>query len=242
MLHRHAPRLPISENLIVAMLFLALMAYISVNAALAIPTAIPAVSLPENLILAAAPVNQPAEPNSAPAQPPTPTAEPTREPLPLIQVEWTLIENAPIVHALFVEDGILYAVQDTPGGKITWYQENGAWVSRLATENEAELVIDRDWSEFEDLFIEILGTKPEAGRAIIGFNSLTVGLTNDVTPWEWESRLFLNNNEEWLEIVSPAELGRLYGFVQIEDELFVAGWKQHETKTSLWQAQLKNLP
>ncbi len=180
---------------------------------------------------------EPVEPILAPAQPAFVAPTTTREPLPVLKVEWEPMVDAPTAHALFVQDGILYAVEDTPSGCITWGYENDAWVSRPATADESQLVVDRDWRDFEDLMNEVFGPTHPYGSIKLSSKetfTMTRGPMFDGDNRQLP-RLFININNQWAELSAPND-GIAYGLIVIDKIIFVS------IDGQIWQAQLKNLP
>ncbi|MEW6718117.1 MAG: hypothetical protein AB1345_11525 [Chloroflexota bacterium] len=173
-----------------------------------------------------------------PSQPATstPAPTPTREPLPVLTVEWVLMPDAPTAHALFVLDGVLYAVEDTPSGCITWGYENDAWTSRPATADESQLVVDRAWYEFP-IVIEVLGDTAKGYGAKVSSEISFVTTRGIIPPDDLRSvpHLYLYM-DEWTEINTPID-GIAYGLVSTDGALYAS------IEGKIWQALLpKNLP
>ena len=246
------PRKRLSDhewNVIMAFLLIALIAEIVALATIAAVVVWPMISA--RLALApeiAAPIAQPAAPIAVgvPIVAPIPAA-PVIAPaiahapktIPLAQVSWEIVPGAPVVQALFVKNGILYGVQNTPGGYITWRREDaGGWTKREATAGEAALVPTRDWHDERETIIEILGEPLDGHQpwSVVKSDN-TLGLCRDPLPPETKSfsRLFLKLKAEggWIEISAPQPLC-VYGFAAIDDNLFVAD------NGRLWQAKPKS--
>ena len=204
--------------------------------------AAPAISAP---VVAEPVVAQPVAPVVAPipaAPVIAPAIAPAPKTIPLAQVSWETVPGAPEAQALFVRDGTLYAVQSLPSGAITWSRNGTKWTSRKATSEEIQLMASRGWLDVGDFVDKLLGGTRWGGAVAVTEQTVTFfqypGRDSDV----YASRLFLRLGEEaWIELNPPQDMGMFYSFVQVGNELFVAGWDAQGI-SRLWQAKLKNLP
>ena len=174
--------------------------------------------------------------------PPVVAPAPAPKTIPLAQVSWETVPGAPEAQALFVRDGTLYAVQSLPSGAITWSRNGTKWTSRKATGEEIQLMASRGWLDVGDFVDKLLGGTRWGGAVAVTEQTVTFfqypGRDSDV----YASRLFLRLGEEaWIELNPPQDMGMFYSFVQVGNELFVAGWDAQGI-SRLWQAKLKNLP
>lgn len=188
-------------------------------------------------VAAAAPAAPVAEPivQSAPAQPiVAPAPAPSVKTLPVVQVNWQVVTDAPSMHALFVRNGELYGVTKAPT-VITWHLREANWVSRIATTEESQLIIHRGWNDYSVMLTEILGSEVQGTWVAVSSETtfaLTRGPLGD--DLRFLPRFFLKGQNGWVEVTAPPSDGLAYGFVRFGNQIFAT------IKGQLWQATTKN--